>query len=66
MFCAISGTSPIAPVVTARGVVYEKALIVKAIEVRAGVGDDSTTRTRTRTRTTGDEDDRADRAEPGE
>ena len=34
MFCAISGATPREPVVTPGGVVYDKALIVKAIEVR--------------------------------
>jgi len=35
MFCAISGAAPAHPVVTPRGVLYERSLIVKAIEVRA-------------------------------
>ena len=35
MFCAISGAAPARPVVTPRGVLYERSLIVKAIEVRA-------------------------------
>lgn len=34
MLCAISGTTPTNAVVTPGGVVYDKALIVKAIEVR--------------------------------
>ncbi len=34
MFCAISGTTPTTAVVTPRGIVYERSLIVKAIEVR--------------------------------
>jgi len=34
MFCAISGTTPTHPVVTPGGVLYERSLIVKAIEVR--------------------------------
>jgi len=34
MLCAISGTTPTTPVVTPRGIVYERSLIVKAIEVR--------------------------------
>ena len=34
MWCAISGTTPTNAVVTPGGVVYDKALIVKAIEVR--------------------------------
>ena len=34
MFCAISGAAPARPVVTPRGVLYERSLIVKAIEVR--------------------------------
>ena len=33
MWCAISGTTPTNAVVTPGGVVYDKALIVKAIEV---------------------------------
>ena len=34
MLCAISGTTPTTAVVTPRGIVYERSLIVKAIEVR--------------------------------
>ena len=34
MLCAISGTTPTNAVVTPGGVVYDKTLIVKAIEVR--------------------------------
>ena len=34
MFCAISGATPTHPVVTPGGVLYERSLIVKAIEVR--------------------------------
>jgi len=34
MFCAVSGTTPKEPVVTPKGVLYERSVIVKAIEVR--------------------------------
>jgi len=40
MFCAISGTTPTTAVVTPRGIVYERSLIVKAIEVRRRRRDD--------------------------
>jgi len=40
MFCAISGTTPTTAVVTPRGIVYERSLIVKAIEVRRRRDDD--------------------------
>jgi hypothetical protein len=42
MFCAISGTTPTTAVVTPRGIVYERSLIVKAIEVRRRRDDDET------------------------
>ena len=40
MFCAVSGTTPKEPVVTAKGVLYERSVIVKAIEVRRSDDDD--------------------------
>lgn len=40
MFCAVSGTTPKEPVVTPKGVLYERSVIVKAIEVRRSDGDD--------------------------
>ena len=40
MFCAVSGTTPKEPVVTAKGVLYERSVIVKAIEVRRSYDDD--------------------------
>jgi len=42
MFCAISGTTPTTAVVTPRGIVYERSLIVRAIEVRRRRDDDET------------------------
>ena len=40
MFCAVSGTTPKEPVVTPKGVLYERSVIVKAIEVRRSDDDD--------------------------
>ena len=34
MLCAISGAAPVRAVVTRRGIVYERSLIEKVIEVR--------------------------------
>ena len=40
MFCAVSGTTPKEPVVTPKGVLYERSVIVKAIEVRRSDDDE--------------------------
>jgi hypothetical protein len=40
MFCAVSGTTPKEPMVTPKGVLYERSVIVKAIEVRRSDDDD--------------------------